>query len=105
MYLDKRHYACRNCDYTEGDVIDGNTSGVLIYRKKRDYSSLKREWYASNPHLHKDLTYKRVPRACSSRECDSNTSLVVCYDRENLRYMYVCTDCGKKDTPGEEIKK
>jgi DNA-directed RNA polymerase subunit M/transcription elongation factor TFIIS len=95
---DKTVYACKMCNTIEPLSHDGGA--VMITDSQLTDENIKYRMYLS-PFLVQDPTMPHVSNivcpneTCSKQDSTSNDVVVVKYDADKLRFLYMCAHCGQ----------
>ncbi len=101
---DKLVYHCRKCGFIDENLV-ANEDGVIcvskthIKKSRQNYSSVINEYTKLDPTLPRIKTIR-----CPNVECSSNTSseskenteneiIFLRYDDNNMKYIYLCSNC------------
>jgi hypothetical protein len=96
---DGANYVCKLCDNTER-LSNADGSPVVVTDTRLVDDELKYKRYVS-PFLLHDATLPHVSNIvcpndlCSKPEDEANNVVVVKYDYEKLRFLYMCVHCQK----------
>ena len=87
--------SCRNCGYKDTAEQGGLVSEMRIEQLTAEGYNLINEFTLRDPRLpHLTGTLKCINGVCASNTEGRESDIVyIKYDYENLRYMYICTQC------------
>ena len=106
-YIDDKkilYNCCKKCGNKE--IVDINDKNKYKIQKELNISDI----FNSNPHILNDYTLPKLSNKsikCPNINCDTNIKKKICnisylkYDKENMKFMYICNTCGQKWTNTE----
>jgi DNA-directed RNA polymerase subunit M/transcription elongation factor TFIIS len=89
---------CRTCGYSEKDAEGGLIMETVIQeRASESYKILLNEYTRQDPTLPHTKEIKCPNESCLSNRGEERDVILIKYDKENLKFIYICNKqgCGK----------
>jgi hypothetical protein len=87
----KLTYYCRNCNYVDETLTEEgvNLLTTQIKTGEQEYSNKINEYTKLDPTLPRLYNTK-----CPNKDCETKNGVIYMrYDKNNLKYIYLCVDC------------